>query len=136
MKGCTQASGACTHYGNLFVFLRLSNVYLEAVGKTVIANEAFDRVDRHGFVVVFSITLLLTGVEADSAHDCREGIFLRDQFPGLFKPPLAGQIHISGNILASRALLVTRRNAINKQGFGKLPASGFVYQAGGGRDGA
>jgi len=114
MKGCTQASGTCTHYGNLFVFFWLSNVYLEAMGKTVVSDEALDRMDTHGLIVVFSITLLLTGVEADSAHDCREGILLRDQFPGLFKAPLAGQIHISGNVFASRALLVTRGDSVNK----------------------
>ena len=107
MIGSSQAGWPGSNNGNSFIYFRVCKFYLNAVGQTIVTNEALHHIYGGSIIMFGPITSCLTGMITDPAHDRWKGIFLHNKSPGIFKPPLSSKIHVACNVFASRALLIT-----------------------------
>ena len=135
MIGRRQTAG--TGADNEHPFFRRLRVKIRfpAVFQGLVAQEAFNRVDRHGLVQLSPIAGAFAGVITDPSHYGGHGVVLDQFLPGVFVIAFFGMEQPALNIFTRRAGVVAGRQAIPINGHQIAPRTRVIGQAGAGVQG-
>ena len=105
---------------------------LPAEAQGLVADEALDRVDADALVQLRAVAGGLARVIADAAHAGRQRVGFGQQPPGPFVVARLGVEQPALDVLARRAGVVARRQAVDVDRPHRAPGAGVVGQAGAG----
>ena len=124
-----QARGTRTHDQHATTARWRGHLDAPALLDRPITEEALDRIDPHGLVDLDAVARSLTRVEARPAHHRGHRIGLHDDAPSSLVVTLLSVVEPPLDILASRAAVVARWQAVDVDGSLDSPRTGLIGEA-------